>query len=434
VREATGIGRPALASTALPLYGVLLLSCFNPALRPAIDVPVTPYYVLMPLVAVLVLRASARLRLLSVAAGAFFCYALLLGLLAGTPLSDQLPQLLKYAQLLILFAILYVLQRSDPHFASRSRRLVLGVALLALAIAALQAIWHFEFPTVVNEESSLWLNTFFFTPNDLALFLAPVLLLVLLGRGSMLFKLLFTVAFIALNIRNDAKAILIATGLMLMTLACVKVGRVLRLPPMLIIAVASVLAVVGVLDFADSVFEFNDQEVSALELLVEPLHRVWELEPYNLAGSIFDRTDALIYALTELKAHHWLGLGPGGSVYVLSLPQYELLTAQSLHNAVAELAIDLGPVFAIPVLIVLLRAVARVCRRRAYDTRDVARATLVIALPFLAVSQSSGYISNYAFWIAAYLVWCMPASAKAHLAPHPAAGTTPAAISAAAQS
>jgi hypothetical protein len=434
VRDSIGIRQVALAPTTLSLYGVLLLACLNPVLRPALDVPITPYYVLMPFLAVLMLRASARVRLLSVAAAAFFCYALLLGILAGTPLSEQLPQLLKYAQLLVLFAILYVLHKSDASFASRCRRLVMGVALLAFAIAALQAISHFEFPTVVNEESSLWLNTFFFTPNDLALFLAPVLLLVLLGRGNTLFKLLFTVAFAVLNIRNDAKAILIAAGLMLMALVCVKVGRVLRLPPMLVIAIAAVLAVVGVLDFADAVFEFNDQELSALELLVDPLQHVWELEPYNLGGSIFDRTDALINALTELKAHHWLGLGPGGSVYVLSLPQYELLTAKSLHNALAELVIDLGPAFAIPVLIVLLRVLARVCRRRAYDTRDVARATLVIALPFLAVSQSSGYISNYAFWIAAYLAWYMPAPATARVAPRRAAEIAPTAMSPAAQS
>jgi hypothetical protein len=434
VRDGIASGRPALAPTTLSLYGVLLLACLNPVLRPAIDIPITPYYVLMPFVAAIVLRASARLRLLSVAVVAFFLYALLLGVLAGTPSSVQLPQLLKYAQLFVLFAILYVLHRSDPHFVRRSRRLVIGVALLAFAIAGLQAIWHFEFPTVVNEESSLWLNTFFFTPNDLALFLAPVLLLVLLGRGSVLFKMAFTAAFIVLNVRNDAKAILLALSLMLLVLVCVRIGRALRQPPMLLIAGAALLTVIGLLDFADSVFEFNEQQVSALELLVEPLQRVWDLEPYNLAGSIFDRTDALIYALTELKAHHWLGLGPGGSIYVLTLPQYELVTAQSLHNAVAELAIDLGPAFVIPVMFVLLRVVARLCRRRAYDMRDVARGTLVVALPFLAVSQSSGYISNYAFWIAAYLAWYMPAVTSARLARSGTVVDAPAAISPAAQS
>lgn len=432
MRERIANAQLAIAPTTLSLYGMLLLACLNPVLRPALDLPITPYYVLVPFIAVVVLGASARLRVLAVAAGAFFFLVLLLGMLADTPLSVQLPQLLKYVQLLVLFAMLYLLRQSDPHFVSRCRRLVIGVALLAFAIAGLQGVWHFEFPTVVNEESSAWLNTFFFTPNDLALFLAPVLVLVVLGRGSALFKVLFIVAFIVLNVRNDAKAILIAAGLMLLVLACVKVGRALRLPPTLLIAAVAVLAVVGVLNYADAAFEFNEQEVSALELLVDPLQRLWQLEPYNLGGSIFDRTDALIYALTELKAHHWLGLGPGGSVYVLSLPRYELLTAMSLHNAVAELAIDLGPVFALPLLIVLLRVIARVSRRGAYDTRDVARAAMVIALPFLAVSQSSGYISNYAFWVAAYLAWHMPAmpAARQRVTQRRAPLTAPAAVGA----
>jgi hypothetical protein len=422
--------------TTLPLYALLLLACLNPVLRPAVDVPVTPYYVLFPFVAVILLGASMRLRVPALAAGAFFFLALLTGMLAGTPLSVQLPQVLKYAQLLVLFATLYWLRQNDAHFARRGRRLAVGVALLVFTIAAAQGISHFQFPTVVNEESGEWLNTFFSTPNDLALFLAPVLLLVLLGPYGAPFKLLFTLAFVALNVRNDAKAILIAAGLLLLVLVCSKVGRILRQPPMLLIAGVGVLTVLGVLEYADAAFEFNEQELSALDLLVDPLRRLWELDPYNLGGSIFDRTDALIYALTELKAHHWLGLGPGGSVYVLSLPQYELLTAQSLHNAVAELAIDLGPVFTVPLLIVLLRVIARVCRRSSYDTRDVARAAMVIALPFLAVSQSSGYISNYAFWIAAYLVWHMPAmpAVRQRVPPRRARVTAAAGLGAAATS
>jgi hypothetical protein len=388
------------------LYGLLGLACLNAVLRPAADIPVTPYYVIAPFVALWLLFVSRRFRLWSVGGLLVLGYGLFVGTWYGTPLGMQAAQCLKFSQLLVLFGMLHWLREHDLDFGRRSANLLFAFLAGVVVIAGVQQQTGLEFGTVMNEESAIWLNTVFFTPNDLGLFLVTAWIALLVSNRGAALKLVLTAAIVVLNVRNDAKAALIAMALIAALLVLVWIAVRMAVRPVWIVAIGLATTVLAVGFYADVEFGFNEQEVSALTLLVDPLLRIVTLDPYDLGGSIFDRTDSLIYALTELKTNHWLGLGPGGSVYVLSLPKYELLTAKSLHNAIAELAVDFGPVFMLPSAIVVAGVIARLgLASRHLTLRDSSRAALVSALPFLAVSQSSGYVSNYAFWIAAYVVW-----------------------------
>lgn len=397
------------------LYFLLLLSFLNAVLRPAADIPITPYYILAPFVAIWLLAVSANFRLMSAFLFFVASYGLVVGILAGTPLLIQFSQLTKYAQLLVIFGVLRWLQKNDSRFYERCAKLVIGFSFGIAAIALLQLLTGFQFPAVINDESALWLNTFFFTPNDLALFLAPVLVLVLLGSYSWIFKFIFFGFVFALNLRNDAKAILITMIILVFGYVCIKLSKRYQIPSLLVMigVIGSAIAMLGV--YAEFGFELNDQEITALDLLIDPIERIFALEPYNLGGSIFDRADAVIHALTALRDNWWFGLGPGGSVHILTLPAYELLTAKSLHNAIAELFVDFGPIFIVLAAMFVLPVLSEMASRRPLAQRSTGRALLLLCAPFLAVSQSSGYISNYAFWIAAYLVWnweAMTLSAK----------------------
>jgi hypothetical protein len=211
-------------------------------------------------------------------------------------------------------------------------------------------------------------------------------------------------AVTALNLRNDAKAVLIATALMLAMLVFLRICSLLRLRPWVGLAallglVAAVLLYQGELEV-----EVGDTQFNLLALIIDPVQRIINLEAYELRGSIFDRADALIYGLQAFKSMGYMGLGPGGSVYALSLPQYELFTAQSLHNALAEVVIEFGPV-ALFVGLPLLAPVIRALAAHKPTPKDRGRLLLFAAIPLLSVSQSSGFISNYAFWITAFLIW-----------------------------
>lgn len=148
----------------------------------------------------------------------------------------------------------------------------------------------------------------------------------------------------------------------------------------------------------------GDAEFNLTQLFIDPFDRIYNLKPYGLGGSIFDRTDALIYAISSFHSTAWLGLGPGGTVYMLSLPDYELLTAKSLHNALAEFFFEFGPV-ALLVMYFAFRKFWSALVSIRPSAHQKAILAFVAAAPLLSVSQSSGFISNYSFWLTVFLVW-----------------------------
>ncbi|CAG0930629.1 hypothetical protein PLCT1_01432 [Planctomycetaceae bacterium] len=394
----------ALTGVRRFFYVLVVLAAWNAVLRPSVSIPVTPYYLLAPVVAAWLLANDPPFRRWIAWFGAASLYALTIGLVYGVPLMMQLAQLLKYFQLLVFFGMLAWLLRTDPQAPRKLVRIVMWLGVAVFVIAALQAATGFEFPTVVNEESALWLNTFFFTPNDLALFLCGIVAMALVSRMPLVSKAAIIGLVCALNLRNDAKAGLLAIALMVTMTLLLAVCRRTRTRPIAALALLAVAVPLVVVALAETTFGTEDTDFDFLQLFLDPLQHLMALEPYDLGGSIFDRTDALIHSLTALRSMAWLGLGPGGSVYTLSLPNFELLTAKSLHNALAELLVELGPVMVILAWIVL-RPVLRALWRRDSTTRDRGRMLLLVAAPMLSVSQSSGYISNYAFWLAAYVLW-----------------------------
>lgn len=102
-----------------------------------------------------------------------------------------------------------------------------------------------------------------------------------------------------------------------------------------------------------------------------------------------------------------MGLGPAGSVHTLSLPNSELLTAKSLHNAIAEVLVEFGPA-ALVVGFFLLRPYGRALLSTRPTRQQISQMCLIAAAPMLSVSQSAGYISNYAFWLTAFIIWYPP--------------------------
>ncbi len=119
----------------------------------------------------------------------------------------------------------------------------------------------------------------------------------------------------SLNLRNDAKAVLIATVLMLAMLVILRACALLRLRPWVGLSALAGLVTLVLLYLGEDAVEIGDTEINLLALIIEPVQRIINLEAYELRGSIFDRADALIYGLQAFKSTGYLGLGPAGSVY-----------------------------------------------------------------------------------------------------------------------
>lgn len=397
------VGRhSALSSFFLCL--IIYMAAWNAVLRPSVDLAVTPYYIIAPFLAVYLYCYVVWTRAWFFIFFLFAAYGFAVGSFYGVPNLMQLAQLLKYAQLLIFFALMSCIFNLDKHGPEKLRSIVVVLVFLVFLIAVVQLVTGFEFPTVVNDESALWLNTFFFTPNDLALFLCGAFCLVLRARISFLFKLLFFAAFFAICIRNDAKAALLATVIMGGTYYLIGLFSRLRLRPVTGLFFLFALVLLSVWLLQGVTLSFGETEFDFVQLFVDPFDRIADLHPYNLGGSIFDRTDALIYSIVAFNTTGWLGLGPGGSVYTLSLPAYELLTAKSLHNALAEFFFEFGP-FALITMYFALGKFWRALFAVRPSAHQKAILAFVAAAPLLSVSQSSGFISNYSFWLTVFLIW-----------------------------
>lgn len=377
-------------------FVLTFLAAWNAVLRPTATIPVTPYYLLMPIVIVILIIRENYARKWAIGFLVFAIYGVALGFVFGVPFFLQIAQLLKYAQLITFLLMLTWLYRTGPNSAAGLHVLVGVLTMLVFGIAGLQFLTGFEFPTVINDESGLWLNTYFYTPNDLALFLCGVFCLVFCGKYSLWKKIFFAFAFFIINIRNDAKAAILAAIVMMFTYYLIMVCGKFRIKPLVGLLFSLISALFVILIIGDSIIEIGDSDFNFFQLFLDPFERVYNLNPYNLGGSIFDRTDALIYSIEAFKSSAWFGLGPAGSVYNLTLPNYEILTAKSLHNAVAEVFFEFGPI-ALILFYLLLRPFRFALMSHRPSSQQVCIICFIAASPLLSVSQSSGFISNYAF-------------------------------------
>jgi O-antigen ligase len=395
-------------ATGLGLF-LIFLATVNPALRPSTETPITPFYIAFPFAFAWVFSRYLPFRKAALFVFLLLFSGLMSGYIYGTPWDIMILQSIKYIQLLSFLGLIYFLISSNPKNRDKLLNLSFIVLYIVLIIAALQYAYNFEIPTVINEESHLWINTVFYTPNDLALFLGAMLCLILHSNMSLAYRVILVALIIALNLRNDSKAVLLACIIYmalfygLLIFKNLGVRQIWSFP--FIILVAIPITVLGL----DASFDIYETNFDFTQLFLDPLDRIWHLDPYNLGGSIYDRTDALIYNFEALSFNNYIGLGPGGSVYLLSLSNYELLTAKSLHNALAEFLFEFGFVGLLVLIYVAIPPLVKALRAQNPTRSDIAKVAFTLAVPFLSVSQSSGFISNYAFWLAAFLLWVAPA-------------------------
>lgn len=404
--------QPARSSAALQaagdpfviafFYAVIFTAAFNTVLRVDLESSVTLYYMATPIVFALLLMFTNWFVKWAVFFIPVAVYGVIVAKMYGTPQDVYAPKLIFFLFLLVFMGVLRFLQLRDPRFDRNIMRCIWGLLILALGLAVLQAATGFRLPNVSPLESS-YLTGYFFTANDIGLFVSAAATVIILRKGRFAIKAAAIAAVFFLNMINDAKAAILAVAIIAFVFYAAQMATRLRAPPLVVGGLAALLVVgIGVGGSAIT-FQVGAVEFDLYELIVEPLRRVVQLDAYNLRGSVYDRSDALIINLREFIGTVGLGMGPGGSTFVLSLPENRLVTAESMHNAVAELAVEMGIVFLIP----LGWWVYKVCApmmQLSPSRRHFARFAFLCGLPFLSVTQSSGYISNYAFWLTLYLI------------------------------
>jgi len=154
-------------------------------------------------------------------------------------------------------------------------------------------------------------------------------------------------------------------------------------------------------------FEFVGQikvgSYTLLDLLVEPIIRIFTLEPYGLgAGSLTVRTDMTIFAIKDFMNSFGLGIGFGNSLAMIESERYGVILegAKTLHNFPLQVVLELGGLVVTPLFYFLLK-------EKSGKTK-----VLFILLLVMSLSQSAGVFSNYFFLCIISYILCVDIDSK----------------------
>ena len=267
---------------------------------------------------------------------------------------------------------------------------------------------YFSIVLYINYDSYYYNNTIFSTPNDLALAISALLIIILTAPEIRYYEKIFhTMAVIAINYQNDSRSAflsnIITLGALFFFYFVKKMSQINFKIKTAILVFISTMAIVGIISLKDVDIPFVDNNLNFSEHIFEPIRRIAQLEPYRLAGSIYDRTDTAIFALTEFYKSLGFGLGTSGSILLLEKTYYKTASAKSVHNFLLEWLVDFGwlTVFLfLFVLILYFKQLANISK-----VRNLALLTFLPPLPLLCATQSSGYISNFMFWAAVFYIF-----------------------------
>ena len=140
--------------------------------------------------------------------------------------------------------------------------------------------------------------------------------------------------------------------------------------------------------------------------IYQPLMHLLTLTPFRLPGSVYVRTDAIIYGLRELLDSLLLGMGPGGSYYMLSLSKYRLDRTISMHNFTAHMLTEFGMYFLVSVVWFYTHVIRTFLKKNTrFSKMQTAYAFFLI---FLSSQASAAIFSNYFFWTTIFFVFLIP--------------------------
>lgn len=139
---------------------------------------------------------------------------------------------------------------------------------------------------------------------------------------------------------------------------------------------------------------FSGGSYRLVDLLLEPVIRIFTLEPYgSMYGSVHNRTDLIIYGLRDFFTSYGLGIGFGNTLQMIETGKYAVIGgAKSLHNFPLQFIVELGAGISLFVGYFLLK-----------NTNTFTKVTLFFLL-LTSLSQSVGLFSNYYFFVCLFFI------------------------------
>ncbi len=384
---------------------LLLTSFLNPVLRPGFDNVLTVFRILMPvMLMLLVISWKYKISYFLLIIGSFIFYCLFLGVTYNITVLNVM-WLINYIYAFCTIYLVYLVFVSKEKDFDKSFYSFMYKVYLFVWFNILLNYFGFQYPTLPAPESEVTVNplrAFFSNQNDMAVYLVFMIVLLLHYESKIIPKILFTLMSLYVCYYNDSKIGFISIMMVVFAYMYLHVAKniksgFIRLLLTFTVTLFSIYIFVLILNSQIELI-FNSGDFTIQDLFLVPFNMIINLDPSGVywGGSIFNRADAIIYVLIEYLKTHGLGLGPGGSVYVLSLPEYELGGAKSPHNFVLQLLVEFG----YPILILYLYLIYEWFRR--FMKRNISQAdsifiVSIFIVPFIGMSQSGSIMQNYLF-------------------------------------
>jgi hypothetical protein len=379
------------------IYFLIMLSFFHATLRLGPDSFLSAYRVTIPMIYLMVylpnFKAFNKETLILIV---IFVWNITTSVLFYSRFASFFVFYFHILSIFSVYILMKILKLKTSDFSINFYRFLDRFTIATIILFILQYLIRFEFPNTFPGRLSL----FYWSENELGMSLAimgPLYIFRFLQEKH-IYDLLKIIAICSILFINDNKVCLIGIVVAFISYFLFIFIRTIREKRtyLLITGVLGVLLCFG-LFYWNPILKFRDYSIALNIIILDPVIRIINLSPYHLGGSIYDRTDAIIYGLMELKRSYFLGIGLGNANEMLTLDKYHLETARSMHNFIAQIIVEMG-ILGLFLFWKIIKRIFKGITQRVVRNIDLVRFFYLTSFLFISMQSSSGIFSNYFIW------------------------------------
>lgn len=385
------------------LFFILLLAFLHAVLRISYDSSLSLYRIFVPVVLLFFLFFYKKSLIPFIILVLLLIYNFLVSYFYCDCYKNYLRFSLHYISIFNVFIIIHYLMNKINFY--QIYNFMYKFFLVIIFIAVLEIIFGFSLPNV-GQYTDGSVSSFFWTQNEFTtaqLGLLP-LILVLEKRLYIKVPLIGLILYMAYFI-NDSKIGFIG---MVIAILVYSLGKVLQknryLSVLFLLLIILLVVVLSILPIGEININFRNDALTLSELLMEPINRIITLTPYEIdGGSIFGRTNAAIFGLMNLFDSYMFGIGIGNSYTMLTMSEYSVSSAESMHNLPLQLLVENGIVVLFLYLFLIYYFLKIFFEQRINDYKFIQ----LIAIPTFMIgslSSSGGIFSNYYFITCLFII------------------------------
>ena len=313
--------------------------------------------------------------------------------------------------IVILYIFVMAIYYTTGNFTQKFLRFLNCTTIVTLVLCWIQFFVRIPYPFLELARNP-GVNVFMNNENELA---APLACMLIIYMYLLFFKKQWKYSFLVVNIAfflyiNDAKMSMLGVFLGAAVYAAYAIYVFLRkkfdIKPRTLFSLMCLALVLGIalLCIINPTIRFRDYTISLKDLALEEILDIILLRPtYGSGGSSIDRTNAIIFGIMELKKTAFLGIGWGNSIDMLEMPEYQLMTAKSMHNLIFQFLTEFG-LFAIVCYVFIFVWVIKCVKNIEKDNINIMRVAFAVSFVLISSQSSVGILSNYYMWMVVFYI------------------------------